>query len=459
MGANVNVIKTGFDDLTRPYMRSVVVSGTGSGTFQIIEEGVLVSYGTMTDGFGIINIDGIPEGDHTFCAIPSSVGACTTFTVGTPLPVNRWGCADGCTAPHVIGDYDSQEGCLADCVIIVPPADVATHVIKFAMADNPYIDYIQQSITTISAQMLDALPFNPNVQYVRTEIDTVGGTIDMYVKYTGAATMGMNRMGCRRTLNRMDRGRITSLTITDDITQYAFDAVLVLSAIVAIATVSLIISTGGWSLAVVAKAIVAGSVIFMLGFTVYNLGTKNVEAQQKITQLEGYKNNTVTKDQSNITLDNAYTECNSKATNDGERKQCCLTLLQGKQTVGLTYADTFSKNFTEMDLKTAKIVFTSCSGSIIDSFNAGTISCDTARANIMDCQDALFNTSDTEFNTKVDPVAPVVAKCPTGCLICDPITTTKCIISTTTAELIGIGLLAYAYLSTRPRETVVIKGG
>jgi len=38
MGANVNVIKTGFDDLTRPYMRSVVVSGTGSGTFQIIEE-------------------------------------------------------------------------------------------------------------------------------------------------------------------------------------------------------------------------------------------------------------------------------------------------------------------------------------------------------------------------------------------------------------------------------------
>jgi hypothetical protein len=44
-------------------------------------------------------------------------------------------------------------------------------------------------------------------------------------------------------------------------------------------------------------------------------------------------------------------------------------------------------------------------------------------------------------------------------LVCDPITTTKCIISTTTAELIGIGLLAYAYLSTRPRETVVIKGG
>jgi hypothetical protein len=439
-GLNVNIIVVTQDDLKQPYMRTVAVSGTGNGNFNINEGNSVIASGVMTNGWGMIDIYNISQGTHTFCATPSSAGACTTFTVGPALPIDKWGCSDYCENPHVTGDYSSQQECKASCVEIIP--ETASHVIKFALASNPYIGYIQQSMVTIGADIENVLPFNPNVQYVRTELDTAGGTIDVYVKYTGMASSA--RMG----LN----GRITSMTITDDLTQFALDLVLILSAIVAAATVSLIISTGGWSVPIVAKAVLAGSVIFMLGFTVYNLGTKYIEAKQEITKLEGYKNATITKDQANITLDEAYDK-SAKTPAD------CLILLKGKQAVGLTYADTFSTKFSEMDLKVAKTVFTACSTSIINTFNAGSISCDTARANIMVCQDGLFNTTDTEFNIKVDPVAPVSKKCPADCFICDPITTDKCIISNTTVELIGLGILGFFYLSSRPRETVVIKGG
>ena len=101
-------------------MRTVAVSGTGTGNVQIKEGDNIVGTVIMTDGWGMTDVDGISVGNHTYCATPSSVSACRLFNVQSPLPVNRWSCADKCAEANVIGEYADQASCKTGCTIIVP---------------------------------------------------------------------------------------------------------------------------------------------------------------------------------------------------------------------------------------------------------------------------------------------------------------------------------------------------
>lgn len=114
IGVNIKVLVVSQDDLTKPLMRTAGVSGTGTGTFTIKEGSIVVASGTMTNGWGLVDINNISAGNHTYCAIPSSVNACDTFTV-VSLPVKTWSCSDNCKGAHIIGEYSSQQECIAGC--------------------------------------------------------------------------------------------------------------------------------------------------------------------------------------------------------------------------------------------------------------------------------------------------------------------------------------------------------
>lgn len=121
VGADVKVLTISQDDLTKPYMRTAGVSGTGTGTFTIKEGSTVIATGTMTNGWGLVDIDNIPVGNHTYCAIPSTSSVCDTFTVGTPVPFDKWGCSDDCSVAHEFGVYNSQQECQTGCKIPPPP--------------------------------------------------------------------------------------------------------------------------------------------------------------------------------------------------------------------------------------------------------------------------------------------------------------------------------------------------
>lgn len=113
--ANVTSINVGYDYPTKPATRSVLVSGTGSGSYQVKEGSTVIFTGTLTNGSDQIHdVDNIPNGTHTWCATPSSNNACNTFTV-TGGGYNKWSCSDNCLSPGPTGEYNSQPECQAAC--------------------------------------------------------------------------------------------------------------------------------------------------------------------------------------------------------------------------------------------------------------------------------------------------------------------------------------------------------
>jgi hypothetical protein len=321
-----------------------------------------------------------------------------------------------------------------------PPIEVSTHMVQLEMSPNPYIGYLEQNIVSISAQVADALPFTPNVQYIRTELDTSGKYMNVYVKYIGPAILSMDGYY-----------NVYSLGIMDDINNFAMAIIPILIAIASILITAAIILAGGFTLPVIAVALAAGGLVFILGYVSYDLIAKLQVAAKVIDNQQAFIQPTIEKDQGKKALDDAFEK-------SAKSKEDCLTLLKGYQEKDKIYINSLSAKLTKLQLTDMKGAYDICTNNLIENFKADKISCDTARAGFSPCENVLYAGTGEQFNKNYDPNAAFEEKCTTDCLICEPITN-KCILSKGTATLIGIGLLGFLYFSTKPKETIVIRGG
>lgn len=321
-----------------------------------------------------------------------------------------------------------------------PPVEVPTHIVQLELSPNPYLGHLQQNIISISAQVADVLPFTPNVQYIRTELDTSGKYINVYVKYTGPAVLGMDGYY-----------NVYSLGIIDDINNFAMVIIPILIAIASILITAAIILAGGFTLPVIAVALAAGGLVFILGYVSYDLIAKLQVAAKVIDNQQAFIQPTIAKDQGKKALDDAFNA-------SPKTKEDCLTLLKGYQEKDKIYINSLSTKLTKLQLTDMKSAYDVCTNNLIENFKADKIPCDTARAEFSPCENVLYAGTGEQFNKSYDPNATYEEKCTTDCFICEPITN-KCILSKGTATLIGLGLLGFIYFITIPKETIVIKGG
>lgn len=187
-GLDISVVTVGFDNLTKPYMRTIGVSGTGTGSFSIKEGTTSIASGTMTNGWGMIDIDGISVGTHTFCATPSTTSACRTFTVDNPLPYNRWSCSDKCTTAKQIGEYSDQATCKAECIIITPP----THAFVIGLSSLSWADIggLTAYLPSVTTAFADAITLYGWLGWEVDRSTIENGNLVIYLRDTSIVSSG-----------------------------------------------------------------------------------------------------------------------------------------------------------------------------------------------------------------------------------------------------------------------------
>lgn len=319
------------------------------------------------------------------------IGATCPDICGTPPDYNLYyqTCSPTYDAYNIPIGYRCRLGTLKEVnspqCLPPPPIIIPTHVIKFELSPNQYLNYLQQNIVTISARIVDALPFNPDVKYIRTELDPTGKYINVYVKYTGTATMGIYGMN-----------GIYSLGIIDAINDFAKALIPILITIASILITAAIILAGGFTLPVIGLALLAGGVVFILGFASFDLMINLEIAREVINNQQAFIQPTIAKDQGKKALDDAFAA-------SPKTKDDCLTLLKGYQEADIIYINSLSDKLTKLQLTNIKSSYNTCTNSLIDGFNANTVTCDGAIAGFSPCANTVYAGTGEQFNVNYNP--------------------------------------------------------
>jgi len=112
---NITSIMVSQDYLNQPYTRTVTILGIGSGNYQIKEGTNVIANRNLVNGFDIFDLTNISIGTHIYCAVPSTVSICDTFTVNQQC-VPNWLCElpyngyenDGCGNRRLNNNCKSQ---------------------------------------------------------------------------------------------------------------------------------------------------------------------------------------------------------------------------------------------------------------------------------------------------------------------------------------------------------------
>lgn len=285
--------------------------------------------------------------------------------------------------------------------IIISGAAISepTHMVELQLSPNPYTSAIEQGILQISDELSKYIPFDPDIQYVRTEFSN--GVAKVYLKWIGPpATMNISGTELLHAGYNTEYNTQSLITI-DDINNSISNFIKLWIIPGLIVAVGFVLAAGilsaGLTLTTIVGAAIAVSSLFVIGYIVHDLMAQLITSQELINNLTAYVQVTSAKDAGYKALDDAFTTCLQSGKTD-----CCLTLLQGYQKIDQTYISEFKNRLPNMDLTTATKSYMDCTNNLINQFNAGTVTCDTARANFGPCRDGLYNSSDVEFGTKYD---------------------------------------------------------
>lgn len=295
-----------------------------------------------------------------------------------------------------------------------------THEIKFQLADNPFIGYIQGGIVDISVRLVSAIQFpDIPVQYIKAEMDTTNKIFKVFVKYTGTEILSPISGLSPETMKLVDN--IQSMAIVDSIKAFAARALVIITTIVVAYLVASIILSGGWTIVAVAQAALVGTAIFILGYVVYRIVDDVLQASETIRVLQAKEDAGAVKDATKGELDKKFASVPYS-------KDSCITLMTGYQAADIKYIETLTKELSQMQLSQTKQTYLGCTNGIINTFKASpgiVADCNTARAAFTPCVNAMAVSSNTEFDTKyTDPNAPKERGCAPDCVLCEPITET-----------------------------------
>jgi len=276
----------------------------------------------------------------------------------------------------------------------------ATHMVELQLSPNPYISTIEQNILQISSELAKYIPADPDIQYLKTEFSN--GVAKVYLKWIGPPATMSSISGTELLHAGYSTGYNTQSLITiDDINNSISNFIKLWIIPGIIVAVGFVLATGllssGLTLPALVGAAIAVSSLFVISYIVHDLMAQVITAQETIKNLQAFTQITSAKDAGYKALDDSFTTCTQSG-----RTDCCLTLLQGYQKIDQTYISEFKDRLPNMDLTTATKSYIDCTNILISQFNAGTITCDTARANFGPCRDGLYNSSDVEFGTKYD---------------------------------------------------------
>lgn len=339
-----------------------------------------------------------------------------------------------------------------ETIEIPPPIEVPTHMVQLKLSSNPYISKIEQNILSISAEVAKHIPFDPNVKYIRTELDSSKRYMNVYLKYVGPLVMssahsyGLYSYG----LHSLE---IYSLGILDDIRNfvrvYLIPAMIIALGIIlalAILSAATVITVG-----VIAAAAFAAAVSFVTAWIVYDLSIKQIVSQDTINNQDALIQAVATRDAMKKVADDIYTK-------SAKVKDDCTALLTSYQAADQQYVTTLKRLLPKMQLDNALADYKIVSDKAISDFKAGNLSCEQAIARLVPAENSLYVNTNNEFATNYDPSAKYEEKCPIDCFICEPITK-KCIVSNNTAMVAGLVAVGLLYLYMKPKETIMIKGG
>lgn len=333
---------------------------------------------------------------------------------------------------------------ISDVIIPPLPVDVPTHMVQLKLASNPNIALIQRNIIDISAKLAGYIPYDPNVKYIRTEMDSSMQYMNVYLKWTGP--VGMSGYTKEYSLG------IYSMGITDDIKNFIkvylipglILAIGVILAIVVLTSVSVITAA-----TILTAAVIAASSL-ITAWIVHDLAVKQVVSQDIIDNQDAFIQAIAARDAMKKAADDIYAK--SAKTNDD-----CVTLVSGYKAADETYVATLKKVLPKMQLDAALATYKGISDKLVEDLKAGRISCAVAVANLSPAANALYVHSDDQFGTNYSPTAThEETVCPTDCFICDPLAPGTCIVSKGTALVVGLGLAGLVFLVTRPKESVVV---
>lgn len=268
----------------------------------------------------------------------------------------------------------------------VPPVAVPReYTVKLQLSPNKYFTAIEQGILDISDAVASHLTYDPNIEYESTDFDKNTGIVSVNLRYIGPYTLSLQLPSLDDIKNE----------IKNFVELYVIPALIMVVGVFIAAS----ILSGGLSLTTIAEAAAVIGSLFFAAYVIYDRTAANIAAQAVIKNDAAFIQATTQKDAGKAALDDAYNK-------SGKTTQDCMNLLVGYQKVDSTYISTLNSKLPLIDIKTATSTYNSCTGSIIDTFKAGTITCDKARAGFGPCEDALYNASDIQFNIKYDPNAP-----------------------------------------------------
>lgn len=318
---------------------------------------------------------------------------------------------------------------------VAPPAVPREYTVKLQLSPNKYFTAIEQGMLDISDAVASHLTYDPNIEYESTDFDKNTGIVSVNLRYIGPYTVSLglsalgscladlvgigasdDRQAAKESFDQLnkqfsakaDHMQLTNiaalqLPTLDDIKNEIknFVELYVIPALIMVVGVFIAASilSGGLSLTTIAEAAAVIGSLFFAAYVIYDRTAANIAAQAVIKNDAAFIQATTQKDAGKAALDDAYNK-------SGKTTQDCMNLLVGYQKVDSTYISTLNNKLPLIDIKTATSTYNSCTGSLIDAFKVGTITCDQARAGFGPCEDALYNASDTQFNIKYDPNAP-----------------------------------------------------
>lgn len=257
----------------------------------------------------------------------------------------------------------------------------ATHIIQYHLASNQYIADIEAHIVEISTRLASELSFlGSPVEYIKTELDRNTNTLNVFVRHT-SPTLTYSPYG-----------------VLEDIESFALRAIVAIITIIVAALVASIILSGGYTAAAIAYALVTGSAILIVGYRIYTIVDKHLNAEVVIKNLTAFQEITTKKDATIAGLEQAY---NNSTKTDAD----CLVLLKGYKQTHLSYLSEFANRLPKLTINTITKSYTACADDSIAKRNAGTIACDTARTNIGSCATTAFSQTGSQFQTVYDPNA------------------------------------------------------
>jgi hypothetical protein len=332
--------------------------------------------------------------------------------------------------------------------VIPPPVDVPTHMVQLKLASNSNISQIQKNILNISDKLAEYIPHDPNVKYIRTEMDSSREYMNVYLIWTGPVGMSMSTLGYTKEYSL----GIYSMGITDDIKNFIKvylipGIILAIGVVLAIAVLTSV--TVITAATVILAAVIAASSL-VSAWIVHDLAVKQVVSQAIIDNQDAFIQAIAARDAMKKAADDVYAK--STKTNDN-----CVTLASGYKAADQTYVATLKKVLPKIQLDAAMANYKGISDKLIEDLKAGRISCDTAIANLSPAANALYVNSNDEFSTNYSPTAThEETTCPTDCFICDPLAPGTCIVSMSTAIVVGLGFAGLLYFVTKPKENVIV---